>query len=220
VTVPTISRFADLGKVFKDGESELLNVIAQLSVLYEDLRLEIGELHIVYGQGELEEPNMQYRGIYFLRRSLVTLSEFRGGLTRLRMTGEFKQAVGRLSAVDASHIAAADKYLQQNSARITELRNEFGGHVQPGSIEFATKHVSNVVGKVTWNRAPAPGAPGLECFFACDLVAGAISSRMQSGADAHSELRAALVIISEGTLQAQLAMCALVHAFLWDAFGT
>ncbi|HVP49253.1 MAG TPA: hypothetical protein VMT32_21820 [Bryobacteraceae bacterium] len=214
-----ITRFGDLGKIFRGGRSELLNIVAQLSVLYEDLRLEVGELHIVYGNGELEEPEMQYRGIYFLRRCLQTLSEFRGGLTRLRMTSEFKQTVGSLTAVDASYIAAADKYLQQNSDRIKELRNELGGHFRLAGIEFAAKHFSNVVGKVTWNRTPGPGSPGLECPFAADLVAGAISSKMQAGTDAHTELRRALAIISEGSLHAQGAMCALVHAFLWEEFG-
>src|SRR5664279_484002 len=39
--MPTTTRFGNLGGVFKEGESEFLNLIACLSVIYEDLRVEI-----------------------------------------------------------------------------------------------------------------------------------------------------------------------------------
>jgi len=48
----TITRFGNLARVFKDGDSELLNGIARLSVLYEDLRLEIEELRVSHGKGD------------------------------------------------------------------------------------------------------------------------------------------------------------------------
>jgi hypothetical protein len=39
--MPTTTRFGNLGAVFKEGEAEFLNLIACLSVIYEDLRIEI-----------------------------------------------------------------------------------------------------------------------------------------------------------------------------------
>ena len=65
------TRFGNLGRVFKDGESELLNGIARLSVLYEDLRLELEELRRVDAKPEEERTAAdQYRVMYFLRRAL------------------------------------------------------------------------------------------------------------------------------------------------------
>jgi hypothetical protein len=93
VFLSSISRFGNLGHVFKEGESDLLNGIARLSVLYEDLRLELEELRIVQGKPEEERTAAdQYPVMYFMRRALSTLIEFRGGLTTTRLTAEFKEA--------------------------------------------------------------------------------------------------------------------------------
>ena len=64
------------------GNRNCLFGIARLCVLYEDLRLEIEELHIAGEKPEDEGSSAdQYRVMYFLRRALSTLIEFRGGLT-------------------------------------------------------------------------------------------------------------------------------------------
>ena len=212
------TRFGNLGRVFKDGESDLLVGIARLSVLYEDLRLEIEELRIVQAKPEAERTSAdQYRVMYFLRRALSTLIEFRGGLTTVRLTPEFKST--SLSTMDEGYIARADQYLQQHWPKIKDLRNEFGGHVQLPGVRFATQHFSDVVDKVTWNQSSNGWSMWLECDFAGHVVAGAISSKLTAGADVRSELRTALTIISEGFVHAQAAMVALVHAFVWDRFG-
>jgi hypothetical protein len=97
------TRFGNLGRVFKEGESELLIGIARLSVLYEDLRLELEELRRVDTKPEEERTAAdQYRVMYFLRRALSTLIEFRGGLTTVRLTPEFKSA--SLSTMDDGYI--------------------------------------------------------------------------------------------------------------------
>jgi hypothetical protein len=217
----SITRVGNLGRVFKEGESELFNGIARLAVLYEDLRLEVGELwNLRRKRDETGEVTDHYRASYFLRRALATLIEFRGGLTTIRRTQEFKQAESGLSTIDAESIVRADKYLQENWTLIKDLRNEFGGHVQLKGVEFATKHLSNVVGKVTWNQSTnVPTTLRLECDFAGDIVAGVISSKLEDGRDPATELRKAFTIIHEGFRHAQMAMTALVHAFLWNRFG-
>lgn len=58
----TITRFGTLKWVFRSGQSELLNAIARLSVLYEDLRLEMGEFRGLYGAMiERGDESMEYR---------------------------------------------------------------------------------------------------------------------------------------------------------------
>ena len=214
------TRFAELGRVFRGGQSELLNGIARLAILYEDLRLEMGEFRSLHRSViQLGEPDMDHRVSYFLRRSLATLFEFRGGLTVIRKTAEFKKAEAGLTALDARCIADADRFLQQNWNQIKELRNEFAGHIQAGAVDFALKHLSNEVGKVTWSPRSDGWTIGLECDFAGVVLAGVISSKLQAGGNVRIELRKALEIMSQGFNHAQAAMCALVHAFLWDSFG-
>ena len=89
----SISRIGDLSRVFKGGNSDLMNGIARLSVLYEDLRLEMSEFRILHGSViEHGQSGMEYRVMYFLRRALATLIEFGRGLTTVLMTVEFKAA--------------------------------------------------------------------------------------------------------------------------------
>ena len=218
VDVKTTTRVAELRRVFKGGESELLNGIGRLAILYEDLRLEMKEfqgLQKTVIQDGL--PDTDNRVPYFLRQALETLVEFGRGLNVIRKTAEFKSA--SLSAMDAKYITEADKFIQHNWVRIKELRNEFAGHIQASAVDFAMKHLTNEVGSVTWNPDPDVCTVGIECDFAAVLLGGVISSKCQTGGDVLAEFRKAIEIMSDGFNHAQFAMVALVHAFLWDSFG-
>jgi hypothetical protein len=209
-----------LKSVFKSGDSELLNGIGRLAIFYEDLRLEMTEFRrlqqVVVEEGQSDIDN---RVSYFLRRALATLVEFRGGLTAVRKSAEYKAAEAGITALDARYIVEADRFLQQNWPQIKSLRNEFAGHIQAGAIDFAMKNLTNKVGSVTWNPDPSGWTIGIECDFAATLLAGVISSSMPRGSDVFVEFSKAVQILSEGFIHAQAAMVALVHAFLWDRFG-
>lgn len=216
----TITRVAELRMVFKGGRSELLNGIARLAILYEDLRLEMKEFQGLHRKViQLGEPDTDNRVTYFLRRGLETLVEFGSGLSVIRKADEFKKAASGLMALDARCIADADKFIQQNWTRIKELRNEFAGHIKASAVTFAVEHLTDEVGRVTWNPASDAWSVGIECDFAGVLLAGVISSKLQPGGDVLTELRKAFEILSQGFNHAQGAMVALVHAFLWDRFG-
>jgi hypothetical protein len=215
----SITRLSRLDQVFRYGKSELLNRLARLSVLYEDFRIEWYALRGDIPFGDLDTIGNKYRTVYFLRRSLATLNEYQGGLTQVLTTDEFKRAKPGLSEMDASEIVAANSYFQKNTQRIKELRNEFGGHLKLASVEFATTHFSSdVFGKVTWDSPKTEGL-SLELHYANEVVAGAISSRLQGGANLVDELRTALEVIMQGYVHVQGSMLALTHAFLWDRFG-
>jgi len=213
-----VTRVGNLEYVFRAGRSELLVGIARLCVLYEDLRLELDAFRLVNEKPEDDRSSDdQYRVMYFLRRALSTVIEFRGGLTTVCKTPEFKSA--ELTALDQRYITEADQFLQGNWARLKELRNEFGGHVKLPGVQFAAEHFSDVFGSVTWNPATTAWSVALECDFAGHIIAGAISSRLTTGTDVRAELQAAIKIIGDGFVHAQAAMVALVHAFLWERFG-
>jgi hypothetical protein len=137
----------------------------------------------------------------------------------IRRTDEFKRAEGSLLPMSVKCILQADQYLQQNGKRLKELRNEFGGHVQPDAVAFATKHLSNTVGKVTWNSKSGGWTTALECDFAGHIMAGVIASKPQSGTDVRKEFTSAIEVVGEAFNHAQAAMVALAHAFLWNRFG-
>jgi len=218
----SITRFGRLDKAFGYGSSELLNRLARLSVLFEDFRIEWYALRGDVSFGDLDTIGSKYRAIYFLRRSLVTLNEFQGGLTQLQITDEFKRAKSSLSKMDADEITAANLFFQQNSDRMKEFRNELGGHLKLAGIEFATAHfTSDVSGKIEWNTHKSDDhCLSLELHYANEIVAGAISSRLQGRKDLVEELREALEFIMQGYVHVQGSMYALTHAFLWDRFGT
>jgi hypothetical protein len=191
-----------------------------MSVLFEDFRIEWSGLPTQQSLGDLDTIGSDYRVLYFLRRSLTTLNEYQGGLTQLLQTTEFKKARSSLSEMDEEHITKANLYFQTHCERIKELRNEFGGHVKLRAVAFATSNFTSEFGKVTLDKSMRETYnPSLQLHYAGNVLAGAISSRLQGGTDFLSELRAALNLIMEGYLDMQGSMYALVHAFLWDRFG-
>jgi hypothetical protein len=145
--------------------------------------------------------------------------EFQRVLTAIRMSPDFKRALPLIQNLETEYILPAAQYFQRNGERLKDLRNEFGGHVQPAAVEFATRHLSDAFGKITMNREVRGWTIGLECHFAADVIAGAISSKLTSGADAKQELHAAMEIISDGFIHAQSATAALVAGCLWNRFG-
>ena len=220
VSLRTITRVAELRRVFRGGQSDLLNAVARLAILYEDLRLEMREFQKSHTAViELGEEDTENRVPYFLRRALETLVEFGSGLNTLRAMPEFKSASSSLTELDSKCISDADRFIQQNWARIKELRNGFAGHIHADAVAFAVKRLTNEVGKVTWNPDSSGWTIGIECDFAGVLLAGVISSKFQSGVDVVLELRKALEVLSQGFNHVQAAMLALVHAFLWERFG-
>src|SRR5579862_5472808 len=140
------TRFGRLDRVFKNGGSDLLNAIARLAVLYEDFRIEKGGLPPPEGAlGELDTLGHSYRLIYFLRRSVATLTEFHGGLTTIQQMPEFKAAKASLSKQDAKYIDQANHYFQEHRERLKELRNAFGGHLKQESVTLAVKTLGDAV---------------------------------------------------------------------------
>jgi hypothetical protein len=83
-------RVRQLRDVFaKTSESNFGPILARLSALYEDLRIEL------FGIGEeslspLDQLDVKYRRMYFLRKSPGTLSEFAQAIQYLENSPEFR----------------------------------------------------------------------------------------------------------------------------------
>jgi len=187
--------------VFNYGTSELLNRLARLSVLFEDLRIEWGGLPENISLGDLDTIGSDYRRNYFLRRSLVTLIEFRDCLTEVLHTKEFRTAEPTLSDMDKELITTADQYFKAHNKRMKEFRNVFGGHLDLRSVEFATsRFTAQFVGKISWDKSTGVNySPPLQLHYANEIIAGVFSSKLQDGSDMVVELRTALELITEDT---------------------
>lgn len=62
----TITRYARVDRVFDQGRSQLLTLVARLSVLYEDFRIEHGALGKIVKANEAGEAFSQYELMYFI----------------------------------------------------------------------------------------------------------------------------------------------------------
>ena len=125
-----------LREVFDPAELEFNAILAHLSVLFEDLRIE------VYGSrldtlDDLDVVAKGYRKIYFLRRSITTLVEFASAVEMLDQRPEFrkiKKDFGR--DVQERWTGAAD-YFREWKDYLSEIRADFGGHFDHGSAVHA-----------------------------------------------------------------------------------
>src|SRR5712671_5160117 len=93
--------YKPLKAIFATVDPEFGPLVARLTVLYEDLRIEIA------GAGNPKIDSMdvtaaQYRKFYFLRRSMITLVEFRGTLQRLAQNEEFRALRSRFGHEEES----------------------------------------------------------------------------------------------------------------------
>jgi hypothetical protein len=211
------TRVGNIGRVFAQGESELMNCIARLSVLYEDFKIEHSELQKIVEAWSSEDVSAeQYRFVYYLRRSFATMNEFRGGLVQLCATREFKNVV--LSDLDREYIEHANRYLEKVCKRINAWRNTIGGHFKLSAAEAACRAIPDgTAGSVTWNSW-RDRVLALDLQYTDILIAAAVGELLPEG-DKVRHLRLELDELLEGYLHVQKATYAIVNHFIWPKLG-
>jgi hypothetical protein len=211
------TRAGDIGRIFAQGESQLMICIARLSVLYVDFKIEHSELQEIVDASSSENTSAkQYRFIYLLRRSFVTMGEFRGGLSMLCATPEFKDAT--LSDLDREYIENANRYFKRVSDLMKKWRNDIGGHFQQSAAEAACRAIPDgTAGNVTWNSR-RDQVLALDLQYTGTLISAAIGELLPEG-DKVEHLRLALDELLEGYLHVQNATYAIVHHFIWPKLG-
>ncbi len=202
----------------------MISRIAQLCILYEDLRLETQAL-FDFAQ-KLTEANLvdnPYEVIYYIRRSTTTLVEFRGALNQLCSDKEFK---GRLRSVAKKHakaITKANMYFEKHFKRIKNLRDNFGAHVQFAFVQHATANFDpKAEGCIKWD--PAHRYLALNVDLAADILVAGLGCALhpkeqipkeQRDESTLQEFRLAIHIIGESYQKAVEATYALISQFLW-----
>ena len=128
------TREYDLKEVFHiDSPTRLDAQIARVSVLFEDLRIEIKEIEML-GTTEAKSDPAGHRANYFFRRSLATLNEFGDALTALDRNDDFKAVKDRFDKDARGTWSGALDHLgtlvgkKGKKQIITAIRDDIGGH--------------------------------------------------------------------------------------------
>ena len=203
-----------------------------MSVLYEDLRIE--NFAMTADDEELKRLDYldkRYRLHYFLRRSMVTLLEYRGALLRVSQTPEYKSEKAAAFRSDSPlskkrnrdlfvMVDAALAFFTSNHKLLKELRNAVGGHFSAAAAESATKNVeSDATGKIEITFDPYGRGGGAKLYYAGELAATAFTRNLPGVKPRGAEIADAIKMMSEGYAHATRSMHALIILFLWERFG-
>ena len=144
----TIIRMRELRSVFSSNSGIILPAhVARLSVLYEDLRIEMtacAEESIAM----LDKIDPRYRRNYFLRRSIATLREFAEALRLLDGCYEFSVIRARFPTDVRRLWEKSIRFFDRNEPLFNKVRNDLGGHFGLQAAQYAIANSGSEVGKI------------------------------------------------------------------------
>ncbi len=158
--------------------SELNTRVARLAVLYEDLRIEmfaIAEPSIPI----LDYTDEKYRRLYFVRRAIATLVEFRGALMRINQCPEFSTIKSRFTPVELSQWQNSHKFFETNKEFFKKVRDDTGGHFQENAANYSLGNIVPSYPAMVDLVKEEEGA-GIKLTFVGELVAVAITKHKEN----------------------------------------
>jgi hypothetical protein len=213
-------RSGDLHKVFRGGRSDFFNLIAHLSILFEDLRIEnAGVLAPDDSLGDMDTIDRNYRKLYFVRRSLVTLSEVARCVKAIAANSEFREQKVSSRALYLQDVDEANSYFSKKIDLINQFRNEVGGHLDQTAIARALAILAVGTPGTISREKTSIGNFTLQNHYAAPILQAAVLTKLKPGIDLNQEMNAVLYIIAEAINYTQKATQALVYGFLWEQFG-
>ena len=223
--MPSLSRRRKLRSVFhSDAPSRVDVYLAQLSVLYEDLGIELESIDSAMPSA-LENPTVAYRQNYFFRRSLATLSDFAEAIRLLDKCPDFALFRENFHQALLTDWQDGVAYFEGLEQHLKAVRNDIGGHFGSQAAEFAIKEMPHrAVGaiEIAEERVHGPDAKRPHLRFAFDIAVSAIFRRLQGAKDtetAMTELGGFFVEVKNAYRHACRATHVLVAALLWPRFG-
>jgi hypothetical protein len=132
----------NLREIFWADDPEFVARAIRLLVLYEDLRIEYLGSMVPVAIEALEDIGKNFRRNYFIRRSLVSLIEFSGALSRLNAIKEWREHIEQKNDEIKKQWKDAIKYFNEHHKRWETLRGDVGGHYAETTAAFALKHLS------------------------------------------------------------------------------
>lgn len=207
-----------LKPIFDTLDSELGALLARLTVLYEDLRIEL------YGATDdsfpkLDGNTVRYRKFYFLRRSTVTLIEFTSTLQRLGECPEFKALRKTFDEEQDKRWASATDFFGKHHKVLKTIRNDCGGHFQLAMAKKIVEELhDDTVGSIELDFGKSGDRIRLYLKFALEFVGPAIVAQRKNE-DFEAFAHDLFEILTEGWLHVVKVMHAIAKPTLVPKFG-
>jgi len=203
--------------------------LAQLCVLYQDLRIELAAasarslplLDVLDSSVEHASTPQKiggYRRLYFVRRSIATIREFADCLRYLRKCPEFARL--RESADHTAEIFdAALRFFSTNADTFRTSRNNIGGHFGMESAKFAVSRLdSKTVGRIEFVMDQQDRTANMRLHFVHEIVSIAATKGLP-GATPQEKVETLFDKVSDAYQHATKVVQAMVNAELWQRFG-
>lgn len=207
-----------LREVFDPEQAQFSAILARLSVLFEDLRIEecgsrldtLDDLDVIKG----------YRKIYFLRRSIATLVEFAGAIEMLDQRPEFRALKRQFDHNVQERWDEAAKYFRDWKRYLSERRADFGGHFDHGSALHAVKEMHpDTVGELVVVKHTKDEKGGVRLTYAMEIVGAAMTHRKPDGQEDREWFHEMFVVVRVGSNEAVKAIHTLSIMHLLKKFG-
>lgn len=173
--MPVVSRtiYKRLWAALGTEPHALHGTIAQIAVLYEDLRIELTGYEKQLP--DLEAIGENYRRNYFVRRSIATLLEFSIALKMLNENPDWQPIKDRFDKPSVEMWSAAMKYFKKHHLYLKKIRDDFGGHFGFSAAQWAVEHlVQDAIGSIEIYRKPLENKAGPKMRFASEFVSTAM----------------------------------------------
>lgn len=208
-----------LREVFDPAHSEFNAVLARLSVLFEDLRIE------EYGSrldtlNDLDVVTKGYRKIYFLRRSIATLVEFAGAIEMLDQRPEFRKIKHDCKQDVRERWTSAADYFREWKDYLSKIRADFGGHFDHGSAVHAVREMHpDTSGELIVVLRNDEETGGVRLKYAMEIVGTAMTRRKPGEQETAEWFHEMFVVVRAGSNEAVKAVHALSVMHLLETFG-
>jgi hypothetical protein len=212
-----------LDDVFEHEDPVLMSRAIRLCVLFEDLRVEYqGAIHRDDIR-VLDEAGKNFRQFYFIRRSLVTMIEFSGALSRLNTVKGWQEELEQMDPGSRRIWNDAVTYFNEHHKRWEAIRGDIGGHFKEAAAEFSLNKLRHSsTGKLIIRSFPdeEKATPILE--FTTEFVGIALRKTMAVDNPTEEQHRAFInetfTLLTAGWRHAVGAVFILVGEFLFQRY--
>jgi hypothetical protein len=162
----------------------------------------------------MDRFDVNYRRVYFLRRSIATLLEFSEAIRHIQQSREFEPVARKLSKDPQlqEYWNKAVKFFGRYDGLLRKFRNDFGGHF---GLEAARWSIQNVDSSSTDG---IEAGKLLYLRFAAEIAATAMQ-RQAAGTSREQKIRNLVRLSRLGYRHATRCEHCLITCYLWDKFG-
>jgi hypothetical protein len=197
--------------------SDLNFRIARLVVLFEDLRIELNAI-AARSLGKLDYTDVGYRRLYFLRRAIATLLEFKGALLRINELPEFRVVKDSFTKEEKEQWDEALAFFKNETNPLKLARDDVGGHFQERAAEYALNHPGSTNAIMSIVIGKSDGA-GPKLNFAGEIVARSLTRHKEAHEDSMEHVKDLIRLVSKSLKHATLPIHLISACYLWDRFS-